>query len=179
MMLTDDEMFERMKKGWRGGVRHDTICGAGSIPHYTKNARAILPIWCEQYNLLTVNDAGAGDLRWKMGIQWRVEYRPFDLIVRHPSVTALDITTETMPRCDLIVCRAVLNHLDGERVAMALDRFRASGRYLAATQYDKEALPADPKAFWRLDLRRYLGDYLEAVPDLNHGFSKLALWKLE
>lgn len=174
-MLTDEEMYALMHKGWKGGVSHGTKCGMGSVPEHSMNARAALAKWCKKYGIRTVNDAGAGDLAWKRGFEWDVEYRAFDLIPRHESVIRLDITQEVMPDADMILCRATFNHLDEGRVLAALGLFMESARYLAATQYDN----GDPEPggrFWRLDLRRYLGDYIDSVQDLNVPIAKLALW---
>lgn len=178
-MLSDEEMHALMAPGWGGGLRQGTVCGAGSMPRNARAAWQALQRWTQRYGIRTVNDAGAGDLCWRKGFKWQVEYRPFDLIPRDPTVTALDITAEDMPPCDLVLCRAVLNHLDEPRALRALERFKRVGRYLAATQYNREEPRPSLKAFWRLDLRRYLGPYLDAVPDLNTpDLSSLAIWDL-
>ena len=175
-MLSDEAMLERMQNGWRAG-RPFTVCGNGSLPSATENVRRTLPAWCAKYGIRTVNDAGAGDMRWRDGIAWDVEYRPFDLIVRDPAVTQIDITTQAMSPCDLILCRMVLNHLDATRVGMALEQFRKSGRYLAATQFDGPQPQRSPQ-FKRLDLRDWLGVPIEAVRDGNESDCRLALWRL-
>jgi hypothetical protein len=173
-MLTREQMIERMHKGWRSG-RPFTNCGSGSLPENTSNVREALPRWCATYGIGTVNDAGAGDMRWMDGMEWAVDYRAFDLIPLAPIVTPLDITTDTMPPCDLIVCRLVLNHLDAGRVEMALERFRASGKYLAATQFDNPR--PHPQTAW-LDLRLTLGAPLDSVPDIGVSGCTFALWRL-
>lgn len=176
-MLTDAEMYERMANGWRAG-KPFTVCGNGSLPHATRNARRVLPIWSARYGLKVVNDAGAGDMRWREGMVWDVEYRPFDLIPRDPSVVAIDITTGTMPPADLVLCRMVLNHLDAPRVSLALERFRASAPYLAATQFNGRDLPQRSPQFKRLDLTHWLGEPLESESDGTEPECRLALWKL-
>jgi hypothetical protein len=110
-MLSDEDMHERMRKGWRAGLP-ETVCGNGSLRRNSKNSRAALPTWCAKYDLQTICDAGAGDLHFVDDVAWTVNYRAFDLIPRAPMVTKLDITTEDLPECDAILCRMVLNHLD-------------------------------------------------------------------
>ena len=176
MVLTDAEMHARMVNGWRGGLRDGTVCGYSSTRENTKAVRQWLPELCERYDVRTVCDAGAGDLHWIGLVKWSVQYRPFDLVPRHPSVTAFDITTETLPACDLILCRAVLNHLDSTRVDMAVERFREAGKYLLATQFS--GVTKDATEFCRLDLRERLGAPLESIPDTCGERSELALWKL-
>jgi hypothetical protein len=175
-MLSDEEMRSRMANGWRMG-RPFTECGNGSLPHATLNVRRVLPQWCAKYDIRTVNDAGAGDMQWKEGMQWDVLYRPFDLVPRRPEVQTLDITTETMPPADLVLCRMVLNHLDDERVTMALGRFRASAGYLAATQFAGPQPQRSPQ-FKRLDLCKWLGEPVESTQDGTEADCRLALWRL-
>jgi len=175
-MLTDEQMHERMRKGWRLG-RPFTPCGTGSLPKATENVRKWLPEVCARRGIRSVCDAGAGDLQWRLDMVWDVAYRAFDLIPRHPDVSQIDITREALPACDAILCRMVLNHLDPERVALALGLFRGSAQYLFATQFDRERVrnPA-PSVAW-LDLREYLGDPLESADDGGGGGFTLALWQ--
>jgi|SRR6185312_10460622 len=176
-------MYERMANGWRMGMSDGTVCGNGSTMANTANVRDWLPQIVETYNIASINDAGAGDLHWIKKVQWGrpIAYRAFDLIPRLPSVTALDITRDVMPACDAILCRMVLNHLDEERIVMALERFRLSARYLIATQFDGENLPKRSPQFTRLDLRGapyFLGDPLGSVQDAVESACTLAIWKL-
>lgn len=179
-MLSDSEMHERMATGWNAGKPY-TVCGNGSLEHNTQNIRRWLPWIVQRYEIKTVCDAGAGDLFWMHGMRWSVNYFPFDLIPRHESIGKLDITTESLPHCDLILCRMVLNHLDEERILMALARFRSSGKYLAATQFNSEDLPKRSPQFTRLDLRKppySLGEPLVSTHDGHEEVCSLALWKL-
>jgi hypothetical protein len=179
-MLTDEEMHERMHKGWRAGLPH-TVCGNGSLAAHTKNVRGWLPLMVDRYKIATVCDAGAGDLTWMRGMTWDVQYSPFDLIPRHPHIGKCDITTEALPKCDLILCRMVLNHLDETRIVMALNRFRESGVYLAATQFDREDWKQGTSQFRRLDLRKApygLGKPLDSIQDGSEEICSLAIWKL-
>jgi len=180
-MLTDEEMYERMANGWRAG-RPETVCGNGSMLENTVNIRQWLPILVQQYGIRRVCDAGAGDMYWLRHMNWAVQYRAFDLIVRDPAVTKIDITKEALPPCDAILCRMVLNHLvDGpERIQMALALFRQSAKYLIATQFDGPQ-PCRSKQFFRLDLRAEpfnLGAPLEAMQDGAEEACRLALWNL-
>lgn len=170
-----------MAKGWRAGLSDGTICGNGSTRAHTKNIRAWLPKIVDRYGIKTVCDAGAGDLHWKQGMQWNVDYFPFDLIPRHESIGKLDITTQALPKCDMILCRMVLNHLDETRIQMALHLFKGSAEYLCATQFNGEDLPQRSPQFTRLDLRKSpygLGEPLSKVQDGSEDVCSLALWKL-
>jgi hypothetical protein len=176
-MLTDQEMHDRMVRGWRAG-RPFTDCGNGSLPENTARIRAWLPDLCQRHGIRVLNDAGAGDLAWMQGLQWDVDYRPFDLIPRRPEVQRADVTAEALPPADAILCRMVLNHLDDERVVMALHAFKRSAPLLIATQFNGEDLPKRSPQFTRLDLRRWLGEPLETCRDGNEEWCRLALWKI-
>lgn len=178
-MLTDKMMRHRMESGWRAG-RPFTACGNGSLPEHTENIRTWLPGLCERLAIRSINDAGAGDLQWSVGIDWDVDYLPFDLIPRDPRVLECDITRQVMPRADAILCRMVLNHLadDPRRISTALQNFEESGaRYLIATQFDP---PFDNRTrqFQRLDLTERLGPYIDFAKDGNEPNCKLAVWEL-
>ena len=95
-----------------------------------------------------------------------------------PVVTAIDITRDLLPASDAILCRMVLNHLDVDRVSMALDLFRQTSIYLIATQFNGEDLPQRSPQFTRLDLRERLGNPVESVQDGSEAVCSLALWAL-
>jgi hypothetical protein len=178
-MLSDDEMVERMANGWRMG-KPFTDCGNGSTLAATANIRQWLPRTVAKYGIQTLNDAGAGDMAWLPHMAWQspITYRPFDLIPRRVDVERIDITRDRLPVCDAILCRMVLNHLDAPRVAMALDLFRQSARYLIATQYAGDRLPQRSIQFQRLDLRVWLGEPREQTPDGLDDYCHLAIWAL-
>lgn len=185
-MLSEKEMYNRMKKGWRGGKLDGTICGQGSTIRNTSSITRWLPQACERHGIETINDAGAGDLHWIGRVRWDVDYTPYDLFPRHESVKKIDITTETMQPADAILCRMVLNHLvdgddgddgeDVERVEMALERFAESAEYLFATNF-RDGVNRT-RQFRRLDLCGFLGEPLEQVADGQERGCVLALWKL-
>lgn len=175
LTLSDEEMYDRMKNGWRMGAPF-TVCGNGSTLDATANARAWLPRTAAKYNIRSVNDAGAGDMAWIRRVKWDVDYMAFDLIPRDPEVTKWDITRDPLPRADAILCRMVLNHLQ-ERIEQTCELLRASRcTFLIATQFDKG--PTRTRQFARLDLRDHFGDPIEWVQDGNEEGCKLAIWRI-
>ena len=176
-MLSDKEMRDRMKNGWRGGKADGTICGQGSTLENTRSISHWLPMVVQSYPIGSVCDAGAGDLHWIDLVRWDVDYKPFDLIPRSKKVKKLDITTEALPKCDAILCRMVLNHLDDERVTMALDLFRQSADYLIATHFVGGGVQRTSQ-FMRLDLTRWLDEPLEMARDGHEPNCRLAIWEL-
>lgn len=180
-MLSDQDMFDRMRNGWRGGREDGTICGNGSTMANTANIRAWLPRIAKQFEIQSVADAGAGDMHWITSVKWAVDYKPFDLIPRRESVQKIDLTRELLPSCDAVLCRMVLNHLDEPRILMALDRFKQSAKFLVATQFNGEDLPKRSPQFTRLDLRKEpyaLGEPLDSIQDGGEKICSLAIWRL-
>ncbi len=181
-MLTETNYHENMRRGWSGGLSDGTPCGKGSMIANTVEVRARLPELIKEYGIRSVCDAGAGDLHWMKYVAWDVDYQPFDLVIRHPDVKPLDITREALPPCDLILCRMVLNHMDPERVTRTLALFRASGRYLFATQHAGADFRFDsPESYnkWNLTMAPFsLGEPLETLPDGPKGHL-LSLWRLQ
>ena len=180
-MLSDADVYARMANGLRGGKPDGTICGNGSTMANTANVRAWLPKLAEEYDIRVVCDAGAGDLHWMQHVAWNVDYHAFDLIPRRNDVLPIDITTQALPPCDAILCRMVLNHLDTDRIRMALDLFKQSARFLIATQFNGEDLPQRSPQFMRLDLRKFpycLGSPIASVQDGSEDICSLALWRL-
>lgn len=172
---TDDHLLRRMRKGWRGGLIDGTPCGNGSTLNATQSIRQGLPKRVERYGIRSVCDAGAGDLHWVHLVEWQVNYQGFDLVPRVPGVTEIDITREVLPKCDAILCRHVLIHLDPARIEIAISNFRKASTYLFASQYDDAPAFDASKQFNPTDLRGLLGDPIDRIPDAG---SDLALWRL-
>jgi hypothetical protein len=171
-------MYERMKDGWRAGIPDGTICGNGSTMAHTANIRKWLPKIIKQYDIKTLCDAGAGDMHWIKKTELGCTYKPFDLIPRDESIKQIDITAK--PKCDAILCRMVLNHLDEERILMALAQFRKAAPYLIATQFNGEDLPQRSPQFTRLDLHKppYNLAVLNSVQDGSEQVCSLAVFQL-
>jgi hypothetical protein len=179
MPLTDEEMIARMAMGWaRGNMKAESQCGRGSYMSATVTARRWLATIAKAYYINTVVDIGAGDLNWIGAVNWNVHYRGYDVYPRHQDVEYFDGTKDVPPECDLILCRQVMIHLPKDRVCAMLDNFKLSGsKFLAATTWDDPATIDWDAPYHHVDLRPYLGDYIEKVNDTSN-VSFLALWRL-
>jgi hypothetical protein len=179
MPLTDEEMIARMAMGWaRGNMKAESQCGNGSRVSATGPVRQWLSNIHQEYNVKSVSDVGAGDLNWIGLVDWNVQYRGYDVYPRHEDVEYFDGTKDVLPKCDLILCRQVMIHLPEDRVYAMLDNFKLSGsKYLAATTWDDPATIDWDAPYHHVDLRPYLGDYIEKVNDTSN-VSFLALWRL-
>ena len=128
--------MEKVVKGWRS---NETPCGAGSELQNTTNVRSSLLEIVKKYSIKTVVDAGAGDLNWMKHMNWNVQYQGYDLYPRHESVIQFDLTKETLPKSDLILCRHVLNHLSPDYAQKCIDNFsKSESKYLAVTNCDRQ-----------------------------------------
>jgi len=135
-MSSLDALRLKMVKKFREIKWQGHVCGRWSLFENTKLIRELLPKIAAEYDLRTIADCGAGDLSWSSKIFWesQVEYKAYDLVMRHPDVKEFDITAATLSPHDLILCRYVLNHLPEELQEEALRRFKKSGSgYLLAT----------------------------------------------
>ena len=167
---TNEEIRAEAEKGWRSGGK-ETPCGRGSTLRYTERIREWLPAICAKYGIVSVNDAGAGDLNWIRHVEWNVWYRAFDLVPRHPSVRELDITRDLLPPADAILCRMVFNHLGQERTDSVIQLFRDSGaRYLITNHYDR-----GDREFHRVEIP---WSPLEKVEDGHEDGCYIGIWKL-
>ena len=156
--------------------------GPGSSDKNKTFFKEQFPRIAEEYGIKSVNDAGCG-LGWIKGVCEGIEYNGFDILPRENYVI-LDITSEVMPKADLIICRDVLFHLTNKLVTKAISNFKESGsRYLLATS----CYNADNKKRSNefngtviqsvLDLTEMLGQPLNKIEE--HGLDRfMGLWKL-
>ena len=140
--------FEIFEDGWIGT---DTVCGWGSRMEHTNNVRHDLPNIVQQIResiggKVKVNDAGCGDLWWLQKIVdedlW--DYVGYDLYPRDCwdelpyDCRQLNVCSQHMRECDLIICRDVFIHWPTDYILWALDRFRDRSKYLYSTSYTGE-----------------------------------------
>lgn len=100
--------------------------------------REALAMIFREYDVRVVNDAGCGDFNWMKRVDLSgIDYLGYDIVQWGEALPfkKLNIATEVMRKCDLIICRDVLFHLPNEVVSQAIDLFRQSGDYLFATSH--------------------------------------------
>jgi len=165
---------QRMQKPFSTG---ETVCGPGSTMANTKNVRRELPRIVAEYGVKTLNNAGCGDQHWIDVPALGCDYSAFDLHFG----TRLDITAETMPPCDLILCRDVLIHMRQYLILAALERFAQSAPLLLATSYD--GFSHDHLMQYQHAYRIHLGEEPFSLPlieriEESHPGKFLGLWNL-
>ena len=148
-----------------------TSSGLGSEMEATAVLRTELPGLFERLSVASLLDAPCGDAGWINRADLGVHYVGVDivpaLIERLQARAAAeeirseyhlaDITGNTLPRCDAILCRDALVHLSFANIERAVANFRASGAtWLIATTFPEWQVNADCEdGDWRaLNLER-------------------------
>lgn len=128
----------------------DSLSGTGSSVRATETIRSALPGLLSDLDVRVVLDVPCGDFNWAKEIDWKpYRYIGADvvpgLVERNRSLygsdgiefRTLDILTDPLPPCDLILCRDLFIHFPNDLVRTALGNIARSGaRYLLTTQYD-------------------------------------------
>jgi hypothetical protein len=148
--LTLPETFARIYETdlWAGP---ESRSGVGSGLAATAHLRAELPAVLHRLGVRALLDVPCGDFHWMRHVDLReIEYIGGDIV---PAIVEcnqaaygdragrrrfvqLDLTRDTLPRADAVLCRDGLVHLSDANIARAFDRVRASGaRHLIATTF--------------------------------------------
>ncbi len=131
---------------WSG---QESLSGHGSDLAATAMVRQRLPQLLSAYKVRTLLDVPCGDMLWIAQTPIEVDrYIGADVVPsliaankkRYPDAgrefRILDITKDTIPRVDLILCRDCLVHLSFRLPLAALRQFKGSGsKYLLTTTY--------------------------------------------
>jgi len=147
-VFTDIFNNKRWGFDWEGDL---TSSGPGSTKKYTENLRKELPKLYNQFAITSVLDAPCGDLNWMRFIIDEcptINYIGGDIV--KPMIDTnterygrlgvrfieLDITSDTLPSVDLMICRDCLFHLPEEEIFKFIDNFINSDiKYLLTTSY--------------------------------------------
>jgi glycosyltransferase involved in cell wall biosynthesis len=127
----------------------ESRCGPGSTVSDAANLRQHLPALFEQFNITSVLDAPCGDFNWMRLVveATAIRYVGADVVADIVSsnrrfesdrvtFVSLDITTDTLPKADLMICRDCLFHLSYEATRAFLENFvRADISYLLTTTH--------------------------------------------
>jgi hypothetical protein len=141
--------FERIARTNLWGAA-TSVSGLGSEDPATAAIRDALPGLLHRLGARSLLDAPCGDAGWIGSMQLDVGYVGIDIV---PSLIAAnsarvargelrgrflvaDITRDSLPRCEVILCRDCLVHLSFQNIARAISCFRASGaQFLLVTTF--------------------------------------------
>ena len=126
------------------------MSGLGSEDRATAAIRDALPSLLQRLAARSLLDAPCGDAGWIGGLTRNIAYTGVDIV---PSLIdanrarvargelagrflVADVTRDSLPFADLVLCRDCLVHLGFQNIARAVARFRASGaRFLLVTTF--------------------------------------------
>jgi len=186
--------------GWGGS---ESLSGSGSDLIQTATIRKELPALLQKYHCKVMVDAPCGDYYWMRHVELPLDkYIGADVVKNlietnqenfgdnlH-SFVHLDLTTQTLPKADLIFCRDCLVHFSHADIARAIQSFKQSGStYLLTTGFSN----SDPwinseitTGAWRpLDLRRPPFNFPTPLEIINENCTEgwhdksLFLWKID
>jgi hypothetical protein len=127
-----------------------SVSGLGSEFAATVAVREALPDLLKRLQAHSLLDAPCGDATWIMDCVQDLDYTGIDIVASLISTNLgrtergeiagrflmADITSDALPRADVILCRDCLVHLSFANIHRAVARFRASGaRWLLATTF--------------------------------------------
>jgi hypothetical protein len=130
---------------------HPSVSGPGSDLDQTVVIREQIPSLFLKYEIKTIIDAPCGDFYWMKEIVKNVEiknYIGFDIVneiiennkskynLEKVTFFVSDLTKETVPQADLILCRDCFLHLSYRNIFHILKNFKNSGtKYLLVSSY--------------------------------------------
>ncbi|MCG2630952.1 class I SAM-dependent methyltransferase [Bradyrhizobium sp. WYCCWR 13023] len=141
--------FERIERTNLWGAA-TSVSGLGSEDLATAAIREALPGLLHRLGARSLLDAPCGDAGWIGNMRLDVDYTGIDIV---PSLIAAnsarvargelrgrffvaDITRDSLPSCDVVLCRDCLVHLSFRNIARAIAGFRASGaQFLLVTTF--------------------------------------------
>jgi SAM-dependent methyltransferase len=124
----------------------ESVSGEGSTIEQTAVIREALPKIVRDFQVRTLLDIPCGDFNWMKLLELPVQYTGADIVEEiiaanqksfgNPSRSfiRLDLTVDTLPTADLVLCRDCLFHLSYAHIFQALANIKRSGsRFLLTT----------------------------------------------
>lgn len=142
----------------------ESVSGPGSSLAQTTEIRQRLPLLLQSIGAMSFLDAPCGDFHWMKHVGLGVkEYTGVDILQNLIEANQqrfsgngrgflrLDLTSDALPRADVILCRDCLVHFSFHDVLRTLANFKRSGsRYLLTTTFPRRTANADiPTGGWR------------------------------
>ena len=162
------KVFESIfsRNAW-GGT--ESASGDGSSMASTEAIRAATPEIIKEFKIRSVLDIPCGDFNWMRTLEIE-NYIGADIVLpmieslraKYPEkhFEYLDVTSDLLPRADLVLCRDCLVHLPYADIFKAVNNIIDSGAlYLLATTFPQHTKNEDPH-----DLGRWRQLNLQAAP---------------
>ncbi len=180
----------------------ESVSGPGSNMEQTETLRRELPEFLKRFHIRTMLDIPCGDFNWMK--ETSVDLDQYiggdivaELIAENTSRYAdekhrfskLDVTTDSLPTVDVILCRDCLVHLSYDDIRNAFANIQKSGsKYLLATTFtDRQENKDITTGEWRptnlqqppFSLPEPLAILNEQCPEEPYRDKSLGLWKVE
>lgn len=158
-----EDVFNYIYKNNVWGDR-ESISGSGSNLHQTRELVAIISDVIAKLEVNTVLDLPCGDFNWMQKVDFaNIQYIGGDIVPgvveennkkyksANKTFKVLNVIKDSLPECDLLLCRDCFVHLSNENVIEALENIkRQKIKYLLttsfpATKHNKNILTGD----WR------------------------------
>jgi SAM-dependent methyltransferase len=175
----------------------ESLSGGGSNLLATQRIRANLPELFRTFGVRSVVDVPCGDFYWFKELKWELDkYIGADIVAplisrnnerfstEKRTFIVLDLTQNTVPAADLVLCRDCLIHLNNDMVIAALRNLAQSRiNYVLTTNYPdcKENVEILAGQYRQINLTLppfnlprpidTIDDYADGIP-----FRQLALW---
>jgi len=129
----------------------ESISGTGSELKITEVLRKELQKLLVDYNIKSIFDAPCGDFNWMKEVDIsNVSYMGADIVpdlikknknLFNLDFKIMDITTDPLPKVDLIINRDCLVHLSNENISKFISNVKKSGsKYLLVTSFPEKKL---------------------------------------
>ena len=148
------EVFDQIRRHrqWVVDPAHDPVSGTGSTFEQTSRIVQELPVLMEKHRINYVADIPCGDFNWMKRINWQDrKYLGADILPelirennkryrsQQVSFAVMDLTTDPLPKADLIFCRDCLVHFSFRDIFKALKNIKKSGStFLMTTTFPEE-----------------------------------------
>ena len=122
--------------------------GSGSEMKATYKIREELPVLINKFNIKSMLDIPCGDFNWMKSVDLGdVQYIGADIVDSaiiankekyNKDFRVLDITSDELPKVDLVFVRDCLGHLSNQNVLRAIENVKKSGStYMLATSFTR------------------------------------------
>jgi hypothetical protein len=176
----------------------ESVSGRGSTLARTQIIMSQLPLLLQELRAESLLDAACGDFNWMRCVDLgRVKYIGVDVVAdlirrnqqlyqdERRTFVDLDITRDSLPQADVVLCRDCLIHLSFRSIEAALSNFRRTGAtHVLCTTHETIAENVDcPDGSWRnVNLRlppfNFPAPEKIIVEDLELG-KCLGVWRVE
>ena len=172
----------------------ESVSGSGSTLLATQYLIPDLELLLKKYNIKSMLDIPCGDFNWMSKVNLsNIHYHGADIVdnlisenqEKYPDhkFSILDITTDDLPKVDLIFCRDCLFHLPNEMIELAINNIKISGsKYLLTTSFPETNVNKNIKVGqWRpinLEISPFFLNKIDIICEKNYKDKSMILVKV-